>query len=278
MKIAVFADVHANLSALQAVVNDIKSWSPDCVFVAGDIVNRGPKPEECLQLINEYVKLYGWSLLYGNHEEYVLQHAKPDAPRSGPEFDVHLASYWTYKKIIDYIHMLQALPRTIQITDPQGEEVRITHASMGGIRDGIYPGMSDDKLRRKIGDHAALFCVGHTHIPLVRRVDDTLVVNVGSAGLPFDGDINVSYARLTYLNGIWDAQIIRLSYDINHAERDFFESGYLDEAGPLSRLVLLELRHARSQLYQWAAQYQELALAGDITMEQSVEEYIRYHT
>jgi hypothetical protein len=58
---------------------------------------------------------------------------------------------------------------------------------MLGNRSGIYPVMSDDELREKIEPASSLFCVGHTHLPLIRRLDHTLVVNAGAVGLPFDG-------------------------------------------------------------------------------------------
>ena len=54
MKIAVIADIHSNYIALQSALEHIVAWAPDKVIVAGDIVNRGPDPLSCLQLIKEY--------------------------------------------------------------------------------------------------------------------------------------------------------------------------------------------------------------------------------
>jgi len=274
LKLAILADIHSNLPALQAIIKDIQSWGPDRVIVAGDIINRGPSPVECLQLIRTMIESDDWVALRGNHEDYVLFHEIPDAPRSGPKFIVHLASFWTYEKLKATISMLQNLPGIYSLLDPEGQEVRITHASMGGIRDGIFPFMSDEKLRRKIGDPPILFCVGHTHIPLVRRLEDTLVVNVGSAGLPFDGDTHPSYAQLYWHKGNWEADIVRVDYDYQQAESDFFTTGYLEEAGPLAQLVLLELRQARSHLYQWAQHFQEQVLSGHISIESSVDKFL----
>jgi predicted phosphodiesterase len=278
VKLAILADVHSNLPALQAVIEDIHSWHPDQVIVAGDIINRGPCPLECLLLIQEKVQTGGWKILRGNHEEYVLSHEQPDAPKSGPAFEVHQASFWTYQRLTAVMPMLRTLPFTINLIDPSGGEILITHASMKGIRDGIYPWMSDESIRKKFGDPPALLCVGHTHIPLIRLIDGSLVVNVGSAGLPFDGDIRPCYARLTWSKRAWEAKIIRVSYDFQIAERDFFTTGYIENSGPLALLVLLELRYARSQLYQWAEKYQAHVLAGELTMKQSVEEFLRLNS
>jgi predicted phosphodiesterase len=286
MKVAVIADVHANLVALRSVMDDVEAWQPDRVIVLGDLVNRGPRPAECLALVQERVNSQGWELVRGNHEEYVIQNATNGIPRSGPAFEVHRPSYWTYTRLGCDVTALQNMPLSLQLADPDGNEVSFYHGSILGLRDGIYPETADGPLAEKIGLHVrpdgrvplAVFCVGHTHRPLVRRLQDTLVVNTGSAGLPFDGDTRPAYARLTWDPDGWQAEIVRLEYDLAAAERDFYQTGYLEEAGPLIRLVHRELLYAQSHLYTWALNYQELALRGEISVEESVRRHLaEYH-
>jgi hypothetical protein len=141
-----------------------------------------------------------------------------------------------------------------------------------------FPKTTDDQIRNKMQAAGQpvpkLFCTAHTHYPLIRSVDDTLVVNVGAAGLPFDGDPRAAYAQLTWLKGQWKARIIRLDYDRPQAEQDFYNSGYLANGGPLIKLILDELHTARPNLYQWTLQYHNLIMAGEITLEQSVSNYL----
>jgi hypothetical protein len=166
------------------------------------------------------------------------------------------------------------MPSLQQLYGSDGGEVRIVHASMRGNRDGIYPETPDDELKLQIGKPPALFCVAHTHRPLIRSIGRTLVVNAGSVGLPFDGDRRLSYAQLTNIRGDWKAKIIRLDYDLIAAENDFYLTGYIEDAGPLTKLVLIELKYACSQLYNWSRLYQQQALNGEISMQWSVEEYL----
>ena len=154
-------------------------------------------------------------------------------------------------------------------------ELRVVHASIRGNRDGIYPETSDWTLKQQLGKPPAVFCTGHTHRSLVRRLGSVLVVNAGSVGLPFDSDQRLAYAQITLSKSGWQASIIRLPYDTLQAERDFFDTGFYTDAGPLAELVLIELRQARSQLYQWAVRYQRRALDGQISMRQSVDEYLK---
>jgi len=275
MKLAILADIHANYPALQTVAAHIDAWKPDRVVVAGDVVNRGPRPLECLRFVQDKQRASGWLAVRGNHEEYVISHAQPDAPRSGPQFEIHRGSFWTYQRLAGDVSALEAMPFQLSLSAPDEGEVRVTHASMLGTREGIYTRTPDEELGRKIGQPApALFCVGHTHIPLVRSLNGTLVVNVGAVGLPFDGDTRASYAQLTWQRNEWHAEIVRLGYDRRQAERDFEETGFIEEASAFAQLVLVELRVARSQIFEWMRRFEARVLAGEITMQESVEEFL----
>ncbi len=280
MKIAVISDVHANLPALEAVTDHLQAWRPDHVIVAGDLVNRGPRSLECLNFAQDKARAAGWRLLLGNHEEYVMRHAEPDAPRSGPAFEIRRASYFTYCQLGRDMRPLAALPFSLSLDSPDGSEARFTHASMRGTRDGVYRRAPDAEVLLQVGPPRpgdrppSLFCVGHTHMPFVRCVQDTLVVNAGSVGMPFDGDTRAAYAQLIWRNGAWSAEIIRLAYDLERADRDYEETGFLEQGGPLARLMRIELRTAHSQLYQWAQQFEAPVLAGGMTMEESVEAFL----
>lgn len=274
MKLIVLADIHSNLPALQEVILSIEKRKPDIVVVAGDIINRDPRPRECLDLILDKERNNGWLLIRGNHEEYVIDQSRLDAPREGPVYEVHRPSIWTSAQLGDDVSQLNRMPECLSIPAPNGEEIRIAHGSMRGNRDGIYPETSDEILKEQIHPPSSLFCVGHTHRPLVRSCNGTLVVNVGSAGLPFDGDQRPSYACIAREKGRWVAELIRVKYDVQAAEHDFFITGYMAEGGPLVQLVLHELQHARSQLYNWSRLYQERALRGEISMDKAVQDYI----
>jgi predicted phosphodiesterase len=274
MKLAILSDVHGNFVALQSVAEHIEAWQADQIIVAGDIVNRGPRSKDCLQWIQSKERQAGWLVVRGNHEDYVISHDMPDAPRNGPAFEVHRGSFWTYQQLGNDISALKAMPFQQTLFGPNGDEIRIVHASMQGNRVGIYPESSDATLISLIAPPPVVLCIGHTHRPLIRHLNSSLIVNAGSAGLPFDGDTRPSYAQVTWSKGEWKANIVRVDYDISAAEQDFFESGFIDEAGPLAQLVLIELRHACSQLFQWASQYQDMAMAGEISMQDAVRDFL----
>lgn len=278
MKLAVLADIHGNYPALQTVLADIEKWRPDAVVVGGDIINRGPRSVACMQLIQDKVDTVGWQLVRGNHEDYVTAFLKPDPDWATLQFDIYRCSYWTYQQFEGDVALFTEMPDSVTIPSPQGEVAHIVHGSPRGIRDGIFPRTTDQELRHKIQlphqPAPPLLCVGHTHVPLIRWLDDTQVVNVGAVGLPFDGDYRASYGRFTWRSGAWSAEIVRLDYDRARAEQDFFETNFIPDGGPLAQVILNELRTAHSRLYRWIITYEAAVLAGELSLQESVDRFL----
>ncbi len=274
MKIAALADIHGNLPALQAVAAHVDQWQPDEVVVAGDVVNRGPRPHECLQVINERQRRDNWQVVRGNHEDYVINHTRPNAPRSGPAFEIYRTSYWTLNQLDGHLQSLIDMPFQVSVTVPDGGELRAVHASMLNNRDGIYIDTTDAYLHQQIAPPPAALCVGHTHRPLIRCLDDTLVVNVGSVGMPFDGDYRASYAQITWQNNQLKAKIIRLAYDREQVEKDFDETGFALDSGPLTPLMIIEFRRSRPFLHLWMRRYQQGVLSGEISVREAVDAFL----
>lgn len=277
MKIAVLADIHANLAALHAVIEDLEAWAPDLVIVAGDIVGRGPQARACLQLALQMRDERGWQIIRGNHERYVLtyerDHRQPDFPTTGPRFELSRIAAWTHQQVADQVATIAALPEHLSF-DLGGEQLSVYHASVRHDRDGIYRGAPAAEVREQIDPTASIFCAGHTHVPLIRRLDHTLVVNVGSVGLPFDGNTRAAYARLTRGQDGWQAQIVRLHYDLAATDRAFTTSGMLDAVGGYAQLMLRELRTGRSYLFDFIPAYHERILAGTLSLDEAVRDFL----
>ena len=271
MKLAILSDVHANLPALQTVAEHIGRWRPDQVVVAGDLINRGPRPAECLALAEQQVN---WEFLLGNHEESVLEQSRPDAPRSGPAAELRQLFDWTLRQIDGAAGLLEQMRPFCEFDGPDGRPVRICHASLLPDRKGIWPDSDLDEVRRRIAPAPALFGTAHTHVPLVRPVDDTLVVNSGSVGAPCDGDPRAGYAQIEFVGGGWKARIVRLSFDREQAARDLHDADFLAGQGPLGQLILMEREQSHSFIPAWRRQYKAAILAGEISLAETVERFL----
>jgi putative phosphoesterase len=275
MKIAALADIHGNYQALTAVIDHVEMWEPDLVVVLGDIINRGPRSRECLHLIQDKQGSESWQVIQGNHEGYVLSFDDPQTPRAGPPFEPRRIIYWSYLSLSsEDIQAIKDLPVEFEIQSPGNKMVKAVHASLAGDRVGIFPDTSQKEMLSLIQPEASLFLVGHTHQPLIRKINQTTVVNAGSIGLPFDGDTRAGYAQITLQRNKWKTKIIRISYDLDAAVADFYSTGFIPDGGPLADLVLTELELAWPQIPRWFQLYEDSVLNQQISIEDAVKEFL----
>lgn len=192
MRIAAISDIHCNAEALEQAL-DALAGEVDEVFCAGDVVYEYRfSPEVVGRLRHE-----GFPFVLGNHEHVLLspagQAARNRAAEAGADPD-------------DFAY-LAALPYRID-GELGGRKVTMVHASPWEPYD-RYLTASDPTWKRSAELGADVVLTGHTHVPMVKRVGDTLVVNPGSLGEsrePGQRDA-VTYALIDLVD--LDAEIVR---------------------------------------------------------------------
>jgi predicted phosphodiesterase len=273
MKVAVFSDVQGNLPALETTVEDILAWSPDLVVMNGDLISRGPTSPDCLALF-ESLRPSGWLPIRGNHEDFVL-HCQGCPPTDPLDAQIRRFADWAGEQLGSSTRVIHGWPDHLCFQGPREPSwVHVTHGTLAGNRDGISQSVGDDRLAGKLPLDVALFVTAHTHKPLLRRYQGVDIVNVGSVGSPFDGDPRSSYGQLEFRGNAWHTRIRRLGYDRVRAERDFEDSGFLDQTGPLGRLIYEEWRRAQLLMPIWKRQYRPAVLAGQLTLQESVADLL----
>ncbi len=271
MRLAVISDIHSNLAALQAVIEDLKSVRPDAVVVAGDFINRGPQPREVLVLLHEC----GWPRLRGNHEDYVIAQCREFEPGDLLANPIWQPARWTAEQLDKRSEELESLPLTMTMQAPNGSDVLIAHGTPQVNSDGVFGKTTDDELRQMLGDEPpSLFVCAHTHASLMRRVDETLIVNVGAVGLPFNGDSRAQYGVFTWKAKGWQAELRALDYDREQTYRAFEDGGFLDGGGPLARVIMKEVETARPHLGPWVRDFGDDVRAGNLSVTQATERYL----
>jgi putative phosphoesterase len=274
MKVAVFSDVQGNLPAMQIVVEHIERWKPDLVVMNGDLVNRGPNSLGCLELFERSRAQSGWLPLRGNHEDFVLR-CRREPPRTEIDADMRRFADWSERQLGDQTELLVRWPDHLCFHAPGVDRwVHVTHGTLQGNRDGISQRVADDQLPGKVPEGVDVFVTAHTHRPLERDFRGMRILNVGSVGSPFDGDPRASYGQLQYRGNHWRSRIVRLEYDRDAADREFRESGFVDQGGPLASVIYEEWRRAEPLMPYWHRRYGEPVLAGQITLERAVEEFL----
>jgi len=271
MRIAAISDIHANLPAFEAVLNHLDALAPDVVVVGGDVINRGAQPLEVLDSVLDRVRHHGWRILKGNHEDYVLKASRGTAHLAAWEREVCAHTLWTARRIADRLPEIAAWPDMLEVKAPDGSSLACYHASKTGNRAGLYRFMEDHEIESHLDSAGSAWCVGHTHVPFIRRVRDRLVVNAGAVGMPFDGIPDASMALVEWTPAGWEAEIIRIPYDRALTMEAFHRTGYIRDGGLMVRLIVHELETASPMLGKWHVRYEKSLASGAMTLAESVE-------
>jgi len=247
--VALISDIHGNLPALEAVVDDVRCWQPDAVYVLGDMINGACWSGEVLDLLAHL----GWPMLLGNHDDAVLQLGSARMEPRYADRRHYAALWWTRQRLLPkHLLALKELPLERSVSVPHAPPIRLLHGLPGDFFRGFRPDTPEQWAV------SLLACVaertvagGHTHFPMERRFGSWLVLNSGSVGVPYDGDVRASYLRLEGSPGGWRSEVRRLSYDLGAVEQGFRDSGLAAEGGVMARMFLRSILSGQP----WVADY-----------------------
>ena len=233
MRIALLSDIHGNIAALEAILADCACNGIDSYVFLGDLVFFGLYPQECFEAV---MSLDPIACIKGNTDANLEE---VDTFRPSNKFERELLEC-----IVDCDRRLSNdAKRTIAgwpIVQPVTTgvfEILCCHGSPYSFTDKLLPeGNTEEQLTKRItGEHAALVCCGHTHMPGEFRIRDKRVVNAGSIGYSFDGDRRPSYAILDIEEDQISCIMRRVDYDWNSYSNEL--SGRVDGLPLFSSIV-----------------------------------------
>jgi len=221
MRIAIISDVHGNLTALDAVLADLRQQKPDLVFHGGDLPYGGSHPAEVIDCVQE-----GWKGVLGNTDEMLWDNsARPaleaSAPKLKPLFKAlfEVCGPATRKMIGESrLEWLRHLPAELR-----HDNLVLMHASPGNVWRAPMDTADDAELQNTYAQvNAGIVVYCHIHRPFIRKVGTMTVCNTGSVGSPYDGDPRSSYLLIT------DDQptIRRVAYDVEKEVGRLLASDY----------------------------------------------------
>ena len=225
MKVVILSDIHSNLAALLKAFQYIENLKPDKIVCLGDIVGYGPRPNECVELIQQKCQIS----LMGNHDHAVL----------GLTDTYHFNQYareainWTRRALT-----IQNKAYLENLTFSHHEnEILYVHSTPLHPEEWHYI-LSEYEARQYFPQIKQRLCfVGHSHIPLVFSSEDPplfdeeldlsdknkhYIINVGSIGQPRDGDPRLCFVIYDTDSGILN--YIRLQYPIQETYDEILEN------------------------------------------------------
>lgn len=234
-KIAIMSDIHANITALEAVLKDIENRNIDKIFCLGDSIGKGVNPDKIIDILREKCEV----ILLGNVDYFLCNPSRKSA------------TSWTKNKIgEERAKYIYSLPKLYEFY-LSGQLVRLFHATPYAL-DGIYNPMfanidsrqieitnpedmfeNTDFLGKTLKDKKPdIIGYGHIHTPFIVKFKNKTIFNVGSVGEPTEmlnldenDETNKfsTVATYTILEGSYQSKIedtiaftqVRVKYDVN---------------------------------------------------------------
>ena len=179
MRVAALYDIHGNLPALEAVLGEVERERVDAIVVGGDIASGPPRPREVVELVRSLPNAH---CIRGNADRL-----------RDPQYGDDEGLAWLLERLDDdQVEWLVTLPFSAVLDDtlyvhatPLDDETVITELT------------SDERLAELLaGVEQPRVVAGHTHMQLERCVGETLFVNAGSLGWPYEGRPGAYWAIL----------------------------------------------------------------------------------
>jgi predicted phosphodiesterase len=238
VKYALISDIHANLPALEAVLEHVsRRAGVIATYHLGDLVGYAPWPDETVALLRSF-QIPG---VAGNYDSTVgtdYKHCGCRYEDPKQEELSHVSYQWTRQHVSSTTKdFLAGLPFRIDLL-PRGGHVagpRLVLVHGTPTLNTLYwtEDRPDDFCLKMAGIAGAkqgdVLAFGHTHIPWHREVGGIHFVNTGSVGRPKDGDWRAGYAVLELGEGPVSVEFIRVEYDLERAMRGIRESDLPDD-------------------------------------------------
>jgi putative phosphoesterase len=245
MRIAVLADIHGNLPALETALKEIEDDKVEGFIVAGDMIG-GPNPVE---VINRLRDLDAW-MIRGNNENYISQFASGEAPTWWYTARQWSFMHWNFQRMDqETLEFLQSLPDQKTIGISKTDPIRIAHGSPRKISELVYPDKDItilDIALQMISEPVLI--LGHTHIPWQMQRNGQLALNPGSVCATLTGKTGGSYAILSWKSNHWEVELRELNYDISLVKKAFEDTGLLSEGGVFAERWLHDIETGENTL------------------------------
>jgi predicted phosphodiesterase len=221
----VIADVHANLPALRAVIEDVTSIGCDAVWCAGDLVGRGPHPNEVI----EEMRRLALPTVQGNWDEALGMGREVIGaiwPSPGAEAEGYASLAWTASRLTDEnCSWLRQLPATLRM-EVDGRTALLFHGTPLKQNEYLWEDRPSRYFARIASDEGDdIFAFGHTHQTFHRVTAASHFIGAGSVGCGGQGDARARYAVLYVTGSDVVVGFRSVEYDRDAVARDMAAAG-----------------------------------------------------
>lgn len=296
MRIAILADIHGNLPALEAVIAELEILQPDQVVLNGDLINGIPFSGPVIDAVRQR----DWAVIRGNHEFYYLDFGTERAAPGCEDPQRWGQLHW----LVEHLSPTQGaylalLPDERTIYLPGLQPLVVAHGLPGRNRVGFHNDTPADRIAAELaGIPFPNVVSAHTHVQIDRLIhapappDEALIppspatakrgfwrlVNPGSVGMPLNGDPRAQFVILEdapeqQAPGGWRATFHRVAYDRRPALAAYEESGMAAAGGAMTQLFYWQLATAEPEVIRFFRWAYEHGLDPDCAIDDAFDAY-----
>lgn len=269
MRIAVISDIHGNLEALHAVLEDISRQNVDQIVCAGDFID--PLPDSAN--VWRELKRSNIPMIRGNHEDYVISSLLdgPDSPFNNLE---NWAPVRATAKLFSTgeAEEMRKLPLKIYFEEANA---LICHASPTSNKLGWNKGIGSQLSSELELEPAEIIVCGHWHIIREENWRSKTLVMIGSVGVPLHGQPKAEYAIIEKKSGEWRVENRFVAFDHMAAAKKYVDSGFVANALPVSLLLLDEFITNERRISPFMAWKNADPILSEKSWRETVGEYFR---
>lgn len=244
MRLAVISDIHGNLPAFKATLQDLEQIGEvDLIWCLGDLALGGTRPAECMTLLRELHDKHGkdkFKVIGGNTDRYLVTGKRPEikAAKDQETLQKYKTNFkqrddviqWTLEQLSweDYEFLSKTIGREVRKNIENYGSVIAYHAIPGNDDVvSLTPDTPDEEAEDALLDRAGRLAIGgHTHLVMDRILGRWRAINPGSIGLSFT-DINYAeWALITFDNDQATVDFRKVSYDVQAMTGEIEAVGY----------------------------------------------------
>jgi len=242
MRLAVFSDIHGNLVALEAALEDYEaSGGADVIWCLGDLAAFGPRPAACIRRVREWREAFGkekFHIIGGNTDRYLVTGERLRQTAKDEEEFKTLANTWNDRdaglnwgvsqlSYEDYEFLKELLGRELSDNFEGYGPVIGYHAIPGDDEGYLKPDTPvHEALDALLDREGRLGIGGHIHVQMDRDLGRWRAVNVGSVGMSFDNPGFAQWGLFTFDSGAATVELRNVPYDVDAVLTDLRAVGY----------------------------------------------------
>ncbi len=232
-RIALLSDVHGNLPALEAVLDDAAHRGTKGWWYCGDFLGYAPFPNEVVQKLREVEAMN----VIGNYDLKVLAFRQKQESWKGKKTpEKYVAFQWNHEHLSPETKAyLESLPQQVRV-QVDGFTALLVHGSPDSVEEHLGSGTPETRFEElAAAAKVDLIACGHSHEAFAKKVKETWFVNPGSVGRPEGGDARAAYAVLEFTGGELKVDHRRVAYDIESVVRAIRAAGLPDSFADVLR-------------------------------------------